>query len=483
MTYNIYVYSLIGGMMAVSKEILDLIPQGCKVNWNEKQQRFYVYKSTYYYSKEHKRSREQRTQVGTIVNGVFTYAKSYLLKQQIKDLKQEVKSSTADVVNKTSEILSNEVIDPRQAAKVQYPLAYVYLVALLSSLSGQTSCVQIADYWSNHRAALETVFEDFPKQDISHDTVRRLLMLIDPEQFQGFYGRLVEPLLHKFTSRIVAVDGQAVKASRRSGERAGKYILTFYDTENGIALGQKLIGNKENEITHAASMVEGLDLAGCIVTTDALNTQEKFASALIQRKADYCLAVKQNHKSLFYDIQLSFVDRTETRTLEIEKVELGHGRIETRKISVLPGSCLSAALLKKWIGLDEGTIIKATTESINKTTGEISSLDRYYISSLNFFNAHIAEQCARAVRRHWGIENDLHYVLDVNFYQDRTQCKNANYLQNRVLLNKWALGMIRKLQKEEETETGKEAKSVKRIMAKLQSPTAALEALATLINK
>ena len=85
--------------MAVSKEILDLIPQGCKVNWNEKQQRFYVYKSTYYYSKEHKRSREQRTQVGTIVNGVFTYAKSYLLKQQIKDLKQEVKSSTADVVN------------------------------------------------------------------------------------------------------------------------------------------------------------------------------------------------------------------------------------------------------------------------------------------------------------------------------------------------------------------------------------------------
>lgn len=162
-------------------------------------------------------------------------------------------------------------------------------------------------------------------------------------------------------------------------------------------------------------MVEGLDLAGCIVTADALNTQEKFASALIQRKADYCLAVKQNHKSLFYDIQLSFADRTETRTVEI-RVELGHGRIETRKLSVLSGSCLRAALLKKWIGLDEGTIIKATTESVNKTTGKISSLDRYY----NFLNAYIAEQCARAVRRHWGIENDLHYVLDVNFYQDRT---------------------------------------------------------------
>ncbi len=158
-----------------SKEILDLIPQGCKVIWNEKQQRFYVYKSTYYYSQEHKRSREQRTKVGTIVNGVFTYAKSYLLKQQIKDMKQEVKSSTADVVNKTSDILYNEVIDPRQAEKVQYPLAYLYLVAMLSSLSGQTRCVQIADYWIYHRAAMETVFEEFPKQDISHDQGRQFI--------------------------------------------------------------------------------------------------------------------------------------------------------------------------------------------------------------------------------------------------------------------------------------------------------------------
>ena len=138
--------------------------------------------------------------------------------------------------------------------------------------------------------------------------------------------------------------------------------------------------------------------------------------------------MKQNHKSLFYDIQLSFVDRTETCTLDLEKVDLGHGRLETRKISVLSGSCLPATLLMKWIGLNEGTIIKVTTR-VNKTTGEISSLNPYYISSLNFLNVHIAEQYARAVRRHWGIENDLPYVLEVNFYLDRTQGKNANYLQ------------------------------------------------------
>ena len=363
-----------------------------------------------------------------------------------------------------------------------YPLAYVYLVSLLSSLSGQTNCVQIADYWKNNRPVLESIFEDFPKQDISHDTVRRLLMLIDPDQFQSFYSKQVKPLLHKFTSRVVAVDGQAVRASKNSTQKNGKYILTFYDTDNGIALGQKLIGERHNEITYAADMVEGLDLRGSIVTADALHTQEKFAAKLIEQGADYCLAVKQNQETLYYDIQLCFVDRLDTRTLEIEKIELGHGRIETRRISVLPGNALMADHLKKWIGLDEGTIIKATTEIVDKTTGQISSLDRYFICSLNWFNTHIAEQCARAVRRYWGIENDMHYVLDVDFFQDRTQCKNANYLQNRTLFHKWALGVIRQTQKEEENNTGKTAKSVKRYMAQFNAPSIALDALTRIIG-
>ena len=467
--------------MKADDSILALIPKGCRVNWNEKQKRFYVFKSSYYYSKEAKRSKEKRVQVGTVVDGVFTYAKSYLMSQELKSLIREAAETKTTVVEKPRKLVDSEITDLRQKGKVQYPLAYVYLAALLCSLSGQTNCVQIVDYWKNNRPALESIFEDFPKQDISHDTVRRLLMLIDPDQFQSFYSKLVKPLLHKFTSRVVAVDGQAVRASKNSTQKNGKYILTFYDTDNGIALGQKLIGEKHNEITYAADMVEGLDLRGSIVTADALHTQEKFAAKLIEQGADYCLAVKQNQKTLYYDIQLCFVDRLETRTLEIEKIELGHGRIETRRISVSPGNTLKADHLKKWIGLDEGTIIKATTEIVDKTIGQISSLDRYFICSLNWFNTHIAEQCARSVRRHWGIENDLHYVLDVDFFQDRTQCKNANYLQNRTLLHKWALGVIRQAQKEENN-TGKTAKSVKRYMAQFNAPSIALDALTRIIG-
>ncbi len=202
--------------MKADEKILSLIPEGCKVNWNEKMKRFYVFQSTYHYSKELKRSKEKRIQVGTIVDGVFAYSKSYLLGRELKELKQGSEQSRGDVADKTARLVNSEITDTRQKGKIQYPLAYVYLVALLSSLSGQTNCVQIADYWRNNRPALESILEDFPRQDISHDTVRRLLMLIDPDQFQGFYGRLVEPLLHKFTSRVVAVDGQAVRASKKN---------------------------------------------------------------------------------------------------------------------------------------------------------------------------------------------------------------------------------------------------------------------------
>ena len=133
--------------------------------------------------------------------------------------------------------------------------------------------------------------------------------------------------------------------------------------------------------------------------------------------------------------------------------------------------------LNKWEGLDQGCLIKATTETIDKQTRRCSRLDRYFITSLSWDNKNIVEQCSRAVRRHWGIENDLHYVLDVDFYQDRTQCKNANYLQNRVLLNKLALAAIRRCQRREEAETGKNAASVKRHMSEF---TALTESLAVL---
>ena len=464
------------------EQLAKLIPEDCKVNWNKQQNCYYVFKSKYVYDPKIKRSREIRESVGSVTNGVFRYSKSFLMKQELEEYKKHAEVGTENASEKISQTVAEEITDTRQQGKVKYPLDYVFLVALLSSLSGQTNCVQIADYWKNNRPAFESLFEDFPKHDISHDTVRRLLMLIDPSQFQCFYRKLIQPLIHQFNSRVIAVDGQAIRASKTPKLKTGKYILTFYDTDNGLCLSQQLIGEKENEITHAADMVEGLDLAGTVVTADALNTQERFARTLIERKADYCLAVKENHKKLYLDIQLAFLDRQETRTLKMDRLELGHGRIDNRSISVLPAQILDEKHLNKWEGLDQGCLIKATTETIDKQTGNNSCLDRYFITTLSWDNERIVEQCARAVRRHWGIENDLHYVLDVDFYQDRTQCKNANYLQNRVLLNKLALAAIRRCQRHEEEKTGKNAASVKRYMSKFTSLPESLAVISLLFN-
>lgn len=477
--------------MTGKSDIQALIPEGCRYQYNAKGNCYYVFTSTYYYDRISKRSKEKRVSVGVVRDGKFTYAKRYLLEQQFleqskankaKTLKSEKLSTTA-MGRKLIESAEKKVGDKRQRGKVIYPIGYVYLVALLSSLSGQSSCVQIADYWKNHRETLESIFEDFPKEDISHDTVRRVLMLVEPEQMKAFYDMVVTPLIEKTELRIVSADGQAIKAAKTTKLKTGKYILSFYDSDNGVVLGQKLIGEKENEITHAAKLAKMLDLGGTVVTADALNTQTNFADTLVDGGADYCLALKDNHKTLFIDCQLAFLNPTEKRTRKAEKVELAHGRIETRTISVLPGTAVDKKHFASWVGLEEGTIVKATTSVTIKKTGKESSMDRFFISSLRWDNPEVVSQLERAVRRHWAVENDLHYVLDVDFNQDRTQCKNANYLHNRVLMNKLSVAIINKWREMPEFKELPEKISRKRIMCKFQIPIVGLKALDDILGK
>lgn len=364
--------------------------------------------------------------------------------------------------------------DDRQKAKVVYQIDHVLLVALLSALGGSTSCVAIADYWCDNRCFLEKTIPDFPAANISHDTVRRLLMICNPDRLEAIFRKMVEPLIELVAWRTVAVDGQAVRAS--GTRKHPRYVLNFYDTVNGVAIGQKLVGDKTNETTVAPTMIADLDLRGAIVTCDALNTRCDFARDLMLAGADYCMAVKRNWRQLLRGIKACFdnADAHEIRTLSDTSTE--HGRNETRTIAILPASKLSKKLLERWFGLSEGCIVKTTTEIINKSTGKVTSQDRYFVTSLRYENPNIVEQCATSIRRHWGVENELHYVLDVNFHQDRTQCKNANYLMNRVRLNQLAHAIVNKIRSVDLDSNGK-LKSRKRVMNSLATPERALEKL------
>lgn len=226
---------------------------------------------------------------------------------------------------------------------------------------------------------------------------------------------------------------------------------------------QELIGAKENEITHSSSLVSSLCITGAIVIADALNTQKQFASAIIQAGADYVLALKANQKKVYEYVKGLFEMNAKGIVCGPQKISLEHGRIESRSVKILSGSRLPESLTKNWIGLEEGCIIEARTESEVKKTGVKRVELRYYISSINYDekDPRLAEQITQYISGHWHIENKTHWVLDVVFNQDRLQTLNPEYLKGRTSLNKIALNILESYKKRLVAQSGKEPPSIK----------------------
>ena len=381
---------------------------------------------------------------------------------------------------------SGNLSDPRRACCVVYPLDIALFVVLMAGFSGVTSNYAIAEFWKTHHAVFQRWFPDFPESDPSHDTVRRLIMILGKHNGKELLERLTKPLLSELSERVVAVDGQAVRAAGH-GEDGSRYLLNVYDSDNGVCLSQWLIGSRENEIVHAANLISTLDLRGAVVTCDAMNTQVKFAQTVIQKGADCCLAVKANHPHLHDFIQKLFASANASKIAKTdEKIDLGHGRIETREIRVLPGSLIEIdkETVKAWKWLPDGCLVEARTTRVEKKNPENSSSDtRYYITTLNFDEQYIAPRLMRIIRQHWGIENSLHWVLDVTFNQDRTQCTNADYLLGRTSLTKIVNNILSKIQTDEEERTGKNAPSKPVLMARMSNLDAALQSLVEIYRK
>lgn len=380
-----------------------------------------------------------------------------------------------------------ELKDSRNPLYVVYPLDLTLLVVVLAAMAGYTSCYQIAQYWASNRTVLKKYFDDFPDWDISHDTVRRLIKLIGKQQSEQLIRRFTEQLLNLIKHRVVSLDGQSVKASKTLLQPRGQYVLNVYDSDDQLCLEQRLIGEKENEITQAADLIESLNIEGAVVTCDALNTQTKLIEKIVQKGADYCVAVKDNQPSLFEHIKAWF--RTEQSSLlkDNQSIDSGHGRIESRRIQVLPGSLMEEPIyqdiLKKWPGLDDGCMIKLTTETVIKNTGEIRYDERYYISSLHFDEQYIAQLLLKTIRNHWAIESNLHWVLDVTFNQDRMHCRNADYLAGRTALSKLAYNIISKAQANEEMQTGRKSATKPQWLVKFNNVDFAVECLSKITNR
>lgn len=284
----------------------------------------------------------------------------------------------------------------------------------------------------------------------SHDTFNRLFAALDPKAFLDCFLRWTQSLRQAVPQEIVALDGKALRRALNA-DQSVKYVVSAWAESNGLVLGQLKVADKSNEITALPELLRVLELAGCIVTLDAMGTQKKIAQEIIEADADYVLALKGNHETVHEEVK-AFLDETVAEpatprpvgaklspaaaTLAVlQTVEKDHGRIETRRY-YQSAEVDWFADRAKWAGLRSVGMVEAIREIGGKRTVE----RRYYLSSLPLGVATFA----RAVRGHWGVENKLHWVLDVCFREDQSRARAGYAAENLATLRRLALNLLKR---------------------------------------
>jgi predicted transposase YbfD/YdcC len=348
--------------------------------------------------------------------------------------------------------LFRTISDARIQGKVEYPLHEIIMVAFLAVISGANTFVDIHTFGMSKAEWLEKYF--YVKHSIpSHDTFRRVLSIIHPSHLQkatvAFLLDSIKLLKRAFNIedegiRHYCVDGKTARGtSKLKGlEREVKQLHTLhvYDRTDGICIVSKEVGNKTNEIPVAQEVLRMLDLRGSVVTFDALNTQQDTVAAVIGQKGDYVAALKGNQAEFYQEVK-SFFTPTRLKRIESgtsnyhESREKAHNRIEVRKY-YLSKNISWLVQLGDWAGIKSLVYYSIHTEDIN--TGKITDEAYCYISSITDITL-----CADAIRGHWSVENQLHWHLDVNFWEDDTEILDRTAFQNFSLLNKMALSMLK----------------------------------------
>ena len=347
--------------------------------------------------------------------------------------------------------------DPRVERTKQHLLLDILVIAVCAVICGADSWVEIEAFGKAKRKWLRQ-FLRLPNGIPSHDTFGRVFARLNPVQFQECFLAWVQAIGELTQGQVVAVDG---KTLRRSHERTlGKsaiHMVSAWATANRLVLGQVKVAEKSNEITAIPELLRVLALEGCIVTIDALGCQTDIAQTIVERGGDYVLAVKENQGRLYQDLKDLFAGYQEAHFRDVphdyqRTINKGHGRIEIRHCWTLadPDSLDYLRQSRDWTHLRTLIMVVSQRRLGTKTTQET----RYYIASIEN-NAQLA---LHAVRGHWGIENELHWVLDVAFHEDDSRVRKDYAPQNFAVLRHIALNLL----KQESTEKlGIKAKRLK----------------------
>ena len=330
------------------------------------------------------------------------------------------------------------LVDPRVRRRRRHRLLDIISITICGVICGCKSWGEIALYGRKKADWLHT-FLELPNGIPSKDTFRRVFARIKPATFQACFRQWMEGLTTTLGVKQIAIDGKTIRRSHDRGiGKAALHLVSAWATANHLTLGQVAVSDKSNEITAIPELLELLDVSGAIVTIDAMGCQKEIARQIREGEGHYVLAVKNNQQRLFTDIQAKFA-------AELEKGDAGnysyhateeqkHGRIESRSYFTIeePSGIRDEALWK-----DLRTISMVVSE--RQVGGELATSEiRYYIGS----KPGKAKEYARYIRGHWGIENSLHWVLDMAFDEDRNRTRKDHGPENLALVRRLAVTVL-----------------------------------------
>ena len=332
----------------------------------------------------------------------------------------------------------NDLPDRRQSGKVTYPLDEILLLSLLAVLAGAEGFTDIARF-GERKLGLLRRFRPFADGTPSHDHLGDIFATLDAQAFRRCFVAWVAALT-RTPAELIAIDG---KTSRRSGKKGSKeaiHMVSAFAARQRLVLAQTRVGEKANEIVAIPALLDMLSIDGAVVTIDAMGCQREIASKIIDKKADYILALKGNQGTLREDVELFANEQKakgfpDTTVSGDETVDGDHGRIETRRVTVVH----DVAWLKDrhdWPGLKGLIIVESAREIGMRTERET----RYYLTS----SAWRADRLGPMVRDHWAVENSLHWVMDMTFRDDECRIRTDHAPENFVALKHLAANIARK---------------------------------------
>ena len=362
--------------------------------------------------------------------------------------------------------------DQRCPINRRHVLGEMIVIAIAAVMCGADGWVAVAQFGRSKEIWLKE-FLALPNGIPSHDTFGRVFSLLQPEAFEDCFRSWVASIREVIPGEIIAVDGKTLRRSHdRAAGLAALHLVSAWAAANRVVLGQVATEAKSNEITAIPQLLALLRIKGCIVTIDAMGCQTKIAEQIIEQEGDYVLALKGNQSTLASEVEEAFIDADvkDYAGMEsefIETVEHGHGRIETRRYRTL-GDLSGVPRSALWRGMN----MIGMVESQRTLDGKTSCETRFFIGSIGTD----ATCFARAVRDHWGIENELHWTLDVAFREDDSRVREPAARENLAVLRHIALTRLKK----DNTKLGIKNKRLKagwdeRYLAKLlfESPVSA----------